>query len=71
MTPLFFFFGGGGGGGDGYFFPQEIVYLCYPYAVYQISMSYYASNMYESFWWVGGMVVCKPILVFILGQAEQ
>ena len=34
-------------------------------------MSYYAWNWFKSLWWYGGGMVCKPILVFSLGQAEQ
>ena len=51
---------------------QEIVYLCYITAVYQISISYYAWNMSKSlcavwvvWWWL------KPIIVLSLAQAEQ
>ena len=51
------------GGGVLLFCYQEIVYLFYPNAVYQISISYYVVT-------VGGRV-CKPILVFRFGQAEQ
>ena len=44
--------------GHGYFFSQKIVYLFYPNAVYQISISYYAWKMSKSLWWVG--VVGRP-----------
>ena len=59
-------------------FFQEIVYLCYPNAIYRIFISYYAWNILKSLcgcWWGGvgwgGVGRCKPILVFSFGQAEQ
>ena len=51
--PLFL----GGEGGYGDFFSQEIIYLCYPNAVYRISISYYAWNMLKSLCAVVGAVV--------------
>ena len=55
------------------FFLQEFVYLGYSEAVHKMSMSYYAWSWSTSLcgWWYGGMVVCKPILVFSFVQAEQ
>ena len=60
------------------FFSQEILSLCLPEAVYQISISYYVCNWSKSLWcgvvvWCGGVVVwwLRPTLVFSLAQAEQ
>ena len=50
-----------------FFLSQEIVYLFYTNAVYQISISYYAWNMSKSLCGAvgcGGVGGCKPILVF-------
>ena len=57
-------------GGEGYFFLQEIVYLCYPNAEYRILMPYYAWNTPKSLCGCGGGG-CKPVLVFSFVHAEQ